>query len=453
MTEPVFRKRTRLTQEPAASGTALSNRLTIVERRPEELRPASRRARKAGKGQVERLRTNIDRFGCLLPILVTADCEIIDGHNVWAACKLLERSVPTVEVDHLSEAEVRALRLSLNKLGDLSTWDDDIVRDELAFLINEDPELSLFTGFTAAEIDARLAEPAIEEDEQVSTQHPALGQPGDAWIFEGGHVLLQGNARHATDVLLLMDGKKARALISDMPYGCKIKGHASRSHADFLDGSNMADDELLELAEAYLRNAKPVMLEGALSYTFMDGRGLHALMSASRRLDQQQVALCVWDKVNPGMGSLYRQQAEFIQVCKFDRVKHVNNVALGKNRRNRSNIFNYPGMASFGAARTQALAMHPTVKPVGLIADIILDCTERGDVVLDPFAGSGTILLAARRTKRRGYAIELDPVYVDVAVARMERATGQAAVHRATRQTYAETMRARQAADAARGEL
>ncbi len=151
------------------------------------------------------------------------------------------------------------------------------------------------------------------------------------------------------------------------------------------------------------------------------------------------------------MGSFYRQQAEFIQVCKFDQARHINNVALGKNRRNRANIFSYPGMASFSAARTQALAMHPTVKPIGLIADIILDCTNRGDAVLDPFAGSGTILLAAKRTKRRAYAIELDPVYVDVAVARMERATGKAAVHRQTGQTYAQTMQARQAAASSRG--
>ena len=442
MNEPVYRKRSRPAQQTVA---ALSNRMTVVERNPKELRPASRRARKAGKGQVERLRTNIDRFGCVLPIPVTADGEIIGGHNVWAACKALKRSVPTVVVDGLSEAEVSTLRLSLNKLGDLSSWDDDILNEELASLLGEEPELSHFTGFSAAEIDARLADQLIEDEDEANSQQPALGQPGDAWVFEGGHVLLQGNARHAADVLVLMAGEKARALISDMPYGCKIKGHASSSHADFVDGSDMGDDELLELAEAYLRNAKSVMMEGALSYTFMDGRGLHALMSASRRLDQQQIALCVWDKVNPGMGSLYRQQAEFIQVCKFDQARHVNNVALGKNRRNRSNVFSYPGMASFSAARTQALAMHPTVKPIGLIADIILDCTDRGDVVLDPFAGSGTILLAAKRTKRRGYAIELDSTYIDVAVARMERATGQAAVHRETRQTYAATMQARRA--------
>ena len=162
-------------------------------------------------------------------------------------------------------------------------------------------------------------------------------------MFEGGHTLLLGNARHAADILTLMDGVKARSLISDMPYGCKIKGHASRSHDDFVDDSDMQDDELQELAEAYLRNAKAVMMEGALSYTFMDGRGLHALMSAALRLDQKQIALCVWDKVNPSMGSFYRQQAEFIQVCKFDQARHVNNVALGKNRRNRATSSAIPG--------------------------------------------------------------------------------------------------------------
>ena len=440
MTIPRIRTRNRA-PEGQVEPSSISNRMVVVERKAEDLHPASQRARKAGKGQLERIRTNIDRFGCVLPIPVTAAGEIIDGHNVWKACKSLGRPVPTVVVEGLSDSEIRTLRLSLNRLGELSSWDDDILREELEAILAEDPDLSLFTGFTAAEIDARLIGPLEDdEDDLKGSEHPKLGRVGDIWCFAGGHQLLQGDARLAANYFALLGDNRARALISDIPYGCKIKGHASQSHEDFLDGSNLAADELQELVEAYLRNARGVMAPGALTYTFMDGRGLLSLMAAARKMEQTQVGLCIWDKVNPGMGSLYRQQAEFIQVCKFDTAKHLNNVALGKNRRNRSNIWSYPGMAAFSASRTRTLALHPTVKPIGLIADIILDCTSRSDIVLDPFSGSGTIILAAQRTKRCAYAIELDPIYIDVAVKRAEQSTGRPAVHRETGKTYAETM-------------
>ena len=444
-------KRTRapspsLPAQPPVPEAPISNHLVVVERQPQELRPRQRRTRKPGKGQVQRIAANIERFGCVLPVLVTADNEIVAGHNVVEACKSLKRSVPTVVAEGLDEAEILTLSLSLNKLAELSRWDDEATRGELAFLMEETPELAIFTGFTAAEIDGRLAE--LLDDDEGSLEgsgNAALGIDGDIWEFEGGHRLIQGNARQAATYRLLLGERRARALISDMPYGCKIKGHASRSHDDFADGSDMGADELQVLVEAYLLNAKPLMMPGALIYTFMDGRGLLHLMSAAQKAGQRQVALCVWDKVNPGMGSLYRQQAEFILVGKFDGARHVNNVSLGRNRRNRSTVWYYPGMASFGAARDTALAMHPTVKPVGLIADIILDCTCRGDFVLDPFAGSGTILLAAHRTGRQACAMEIDPRYIDVAVARMERLTGCPAVHMVTRKTYVDTMKDREA--------
>ena len=242
-----------------------------------------------------------------------------------------------------------------------------------------------------------------------------------------------------------MGNQQARAIVSDMPYGCKIAGHASRSHTDFVDGAGLGPDEMQAFATAYLGNAKAHLLDGALAYTFMDGRGLSALMSAAAVVGQTQVALCVWDKVHPGMGSFYRQQAEFILVGRFG-AKHLNNIALGSNRRNRSNVWSYPGLASFGHARESALAMHPTVKPIGLISEIILDCTKRDEIVLDPFAGSGTIFLAALRAKRIAYAMELDPKFIDVAVRQVERATSQPARHAKTGKTYAETIQARIAA-------
>ena len=450
-TVPTDRVRVRerpATPAPSSENTAasLSNRLVVIERRPDDLHPAPRRVRVAGKTQVTQLETNIERFGCVVPVLITPACEIIDGHNIWKACKNLGRLVPTITVHDMSEAEIRALRISLNRMAELSTWDDDILKQEFTFLFDTEPDLASLTGFDMAEIDGRLFEPTVDDDDAAPepTGGPFFGVAGDVWLFERGHRLLQGDARDAGSFDALMGGEKARALVCDPPYGCKIDGHASKSHPDFLDGSNMTSDELKDLLTAYLRNALPHLQDGALSYAFMDGRGLHTLMNAAALAGLKQIALCVWDKVHPAMGSFYRQQAEFIQVCKCGGAAHVNNVELGKNRRNRSTVWSYPGLASFGVARKELLAMHPTVKPVGLMADIILDCGRRGDIILDPFAGSGTTLLAAHRIHRRAYAMELDPKYIDVAVRRMERRTGTPARHEATGRSYDELMRERQ---------
>ena len=443
-TRPQTRTRRRPAQGSASPvATALSNRFQVIERSPQDLHATPNRVRRPKRAQRERMRANVDRFGPL-PILVTPSGEIIDGHAVWQACKDLGRSVPTLVVDWLSEAEIRTFRIALNRLPELSEWDDEVLKAELAFILDADPDLAQFTGFSAAEVDGWLSEPVVDDEEDLTPSGlPLLGQDGDLWQFEGGHRLLQGNAREANSYVTLMAGQLAQAVVSDMPYGCKIAGHASRSHEDFLDGAGLASSEMKAFAAAFLGHVKACLQDGGLTYSFMDGRGLHALMSAAEAIGQTQVALCVWDKVHPGMGSFYRQQAEFILVGKFGDARHVNNVALGSNRRNRSNVWSYPGLASFGRARERALAMHPTVKPVGLISEIILDCTHRGDIVLDPFAGSGTIFLAAQRAKRIAYAMELDPKFIDVAVRRVESATGKPARHAGSGTTYAETMKAR----------
>ncbi len=194
MSYSTSRIRSRTIAQPTS--LPLSNRMIVVERKADELHPATVRARKPSKGQMERIRTNIERFGCVVPIPVTPEGEIIDGHSVWKVCKSLGRPIPTVVVEGFTDAEIRALRLSLNRLAELSSWDEDLLRDELAAILDADPDLGLFTGFTAAEIDARLIGPIVDEEEDMDgSELPKLGCNGDVWLLEGGHRLLQGDAR------------------------------------------------------------------------------------------------------------------------------------------------------------------------------------------------------------------------------------------------------------------
>ena len=146
--------------------------------------------------------------------------------------------------------------------------------------------------------------------------------------------------------------------------------------------------------------------------------------------------LCVWSKTNGGMGSLYRSQHELVFVFKSGRDPHINNVELGKHGRYRTNVWTYAGANTFSATRDDDLAMHPTVKPVALVADAILDCSTRRAIVLDAFGGSGTTLVAAERTGRRGYAIEIDPLYCDVIVRRMAKVAKRVAILVETGQTF-----------------
>ena len=161
--------------------------------------------------------------------------------------------------------------------------------------------------------------------------------------------------------------------------------------------------------------------DGSVHYICMDWRHLLELLHAGKIAYSEFKNLCVWTKNNGGMGSLYRSQHELVAVFKSGSAAHINNIELGKYGRYRTNVWSYPGMNSFQSGRDDKLGMHPTVKPVGLVADAILDCSRRGGIILDPFAGSGTTLIAAERTGRRCYAMELDPVYVDVALRRFRR--------------------------------
>jgi hypothetical protein len=187
----------------------------------------------------------------------------------------------------------------------------------------------------------------------------------------------------------------------------------------------MSEPEFAEFLTASMRSICAHTTPGALIYSCMDWRHIREMLAAGATSECELINLCVWAKSNGGMGSLYRSQHELVFVFKNGKEAHLNNVQLGRFGRNRTNVWNYPGFNGFGRKDTEnAAAFHPTVKPIAMVADAILDSTKRNDIVFDPYIGSGTTILAAERTGRRCFGIEIDPIYVDTTIGRWERLTG-----------------------------
>jgi len=416
---------------------------------PSQLKPTPRQLRRRTRQHVQRIARSMSDFGCLVPIIVDADLSIVAGHGRWEAAKLLElTSVPVIRVEHLTEAQLRLFAIADNKLPEGVEWDNDALRIELGEIELVAPELDLSSsGFAIAEIDTMYGRHRVSElgddDKQVE---PLEGEPisrlGDRWQL-GRHTLGCGDARDEVLLADLLAGRRVRALVSDPPWNLKIEGVVSgngkKKHADFV----MAAGEMTKPAfTAFLANfldaAKPHLVDGALLYVYMDWRNYDALVAAAVTVGLEQKNLLVWCKDNAGMGSMYRSQHELIGFFKHGSAPHTNNINLGRHGRNRANVLFYPGVNSFGKGREAALASHPTCKPIGMLADLLLDCSAPGEVVLDQFGGSGSTLIAAERVDRVACLIELDPKYVDVIVRRFEKVTGTAAVHVQSGLTFAQ---------------
>jgi 16S rRNA G966 N2-methylase RsmD len=241
----------------------------------------------------------------------------------------------------------------------------------------------------------------------------------------------------------LMAGESAQMVFIDPPYNVPIDGHVCGSgrvkHAEFVMASGeMSEPEFTAFLETVLHHLAGNSVVGSIHFVCMDWRHAFELLTAGRAAYTELKNLCVWNKSNAGMGSLYRSQHELVFVFKSGTAPHINNVELGRHGRYRTNVWNYPGINTLKPGRLEELAMHPTVKPAALVADAIKDCSRRGGVVLDAFAGSGTTIIAAERTARRARALELDPRYVDVALRRWQDLTNQDAVNAETGSTFAQ---------------
>ncbi len=427
-----------------------------IELRPTaSLRPSARNARTHSKTQVAQIARSIRQFGFTNPILIDEKGGVLAGHGrLRAAAELRLDEIPTLCIAGLSSAQRRALTLADNKIAENAGWDRDLLAVELGELTGlldaEGLDITL-TGFDAAEIDALVAD--LDDEAGPDDQVPAAGDPvvekGDLWLL-GRHRLVCADARDETAVTRLMDGAQAQMVFIDPPYNVPVLGHVQGrgaiKHREFAFASGEMSSEaftafLTESLAACERNA----VDGSIHYVCMDWRHVGELMAAGTSVFSELKNLCVWVKSNAGQGSFYRSQHELVFVFKKGEGAHVNNFGLGQSGRSRSNVWHYAGINSFRAGRLDELKMHPTVKPVALVADAIRDCSRRGDVVLDTFMGSGTTIMAAERLGRRAYGVEIDPVYVDVAIRRWLSVTKADAVLAETGETYAEVARRRQA--------
>jgi DNA modification methylase len=434
----------------------ISHDLKVQSRSPAALHPLARNPRTHSKTQIRQIAASIKQFGFTNPVLVDRHGGIVAGHGRVEAAKLIGlESVPTIQLEDLSEAEIRAYVIADNRLAELAGWDSEILALELQGLAELDLDFDLtITGFETPEIDlliGGLVATGEDEDPADSVPEPAPGpavtRPGDLWCI-GRHRLICGDALDPEIYRQLLGDARAQMVFTDPPYNVPIDGHVCGlgevRHRDFaIAAGEMTEAEFTAFLAQAFENLTHHSADGAIHYVCMDWRHVYALLTAARGIYSELKNLCVWAKTNAGMGSFYRSQHELVFVFKAGTGPHINNVELGRHGRHRTNVWTYPGLNSFGKERDAALALHPTVKPVALVRDAILDASKRGGIVLDAFAGSGTTLVAAEKAGRRGYGIELDPTYCDVIVQRVEAVSGHEAILEATGERFAEIARQR----------
>jgi DNA modification methylase len=416
-------------------------RLELSDIRIADLRPSPRKVRKLDPTHVREVASSISALGFCVPLLVGRDNEIIHGEVRYEAAKQLglER-LPCVRIGHLRPEEQRVLRLAVNRLAEKGEWDLDALKIEFDELIVTDAPIEI-TGFLPAEIDQVILGDAAEGLEQGPLEpdsSTAVARVGD--IFQlGPHRIVCGDATDPWVLARLLEGDaSARLVLTDEPYNVKVGGNVTRGdHREFAMASDeMTDAEFLAFNGAWIAAVLPYLCEGGILGTFIDWRGLPTVHSAAASLGLVPLNLIVWAKTKAGMGSLYRSQHELLPLFKKGSEPHVNNVELGKRGRWRSNVWTYPGASSLGSDARRGLKDHPTVKPTAMLEDSLLDLTNRGDLIIDPFLGSGSTLIAAEATGRVCRGVELDPLYVDVIVRRYEPATGLSAVLIETGETF-----------------
>lgn len=413
--------------------------------------PAPRRLRAHSADKLARLERSLLKNSIITPIIINAAGVIVDGHaRVEVARRLGWTHIAAIRVAHLTDEDLRVYAIAANKMPADATLDIDALRQELEEIELAIPNIDLtLTGYSVPEIDAMRGAFNAAQLNDLVDDVPAMPLAGaavsviaDLWHLKG-HRLLCADATSLEAIARLMGDEQADQIITDPPYNVVINGHVSGKgkvrHREFAMASGeMASSEFVSFLKRSLGASASHLTDGGLAYVFMDHAHIGELLEAGSEVFTERKAICVWDKGAGGMGSLYRNAHELVTVFKKGTAKHINNVALGKHGRNRTTIWRYPGIAQQGRGRAKALSLHPTVKPVALIADAILDSSPRDGIILDPFGGSGSTLVAAEVTGRRARLVELDPAYVDTIITRFEALTGIEAVHAETGLSFAE---------------
>ena len=407
---------------------------------PASLKPWASNARTHSKKQLRQIADSIECFGFTNPILIDQDNTILAGHGRAEAARMLGMdSVPCLRQDQMTDEQKRAYVLADNKLALNAGWDEDLLAKELGALYELDLDFSVeITGFSIAEIDNLIDGVAVEEPNDPDTDRlpdldiPQRCRPGDLWQL-GQHRLICGNSLDPLTIERLMDGEKATMVFTDPPYNVPIDGHVGNSgkikHREFAMASGeMTEREFANFLQQAFANLAEYSVDGSIHFICMDWRHMQEVMNAGNNVYDELKNLIVWVKDNGGMGTFYRSRHELICAFKKGTTSHINTFELGQHGRYRTNVWEYKGVNTMRVGRMEELELHPTVKPVQMIADAIKDVSGRGDIVLDLFGGSGSILIAANKTGRRGYLCELDPTYCDRIIARWEKLAHDEAV-------------------------
>src|SRR5215472_8948153 len=396
------------------------------------------------KKQVRQIADSIRRFGFTNPVLIGDDGSIIAGHGRVEAAKLIGLdSVPTVRLAHLNAAQRRAYVLADNKLALNAGWDRELLAIELQGLVDIDFDVEV-TGFSPAEIDlvlegAREGSPSdrtdVEDEIPFSTNDlaTAVTRAGDVWCL-GRHRLICGDVRDQGVFDVLMGDERADPIFTDPPYNLPIDGHVRGlgriRHRELAMGiGEMSADAFTGFLQQTLGHAAALTRNGAIAFVGMDWRHMGELLKAGQAVFSELKDLCVWNKINGVMGSFYASQHELTFVFNIGIAAHTDSFGISRPRRRRTNVWNYPGVSLLPAGDNEDAAPHPTVKPVALVVDALEDCSKRGEVVLDPFGGFGTTLIAAEKIGRLARLVECDPSYCDTIVCRFARVTGKQAIH------------------------
>ena len=425
--------------------------LKIEYLKPSEIKEYDSNPRSHNETQITQIAKSIDQFGFNNPLLIDENSILIAGHGRLAAVKLLKlEQVPVVRLSHLNEAEKRAYRIADNKLTENGRWDEDLLKmefceiEKISLDLQSDFSLDI-TGFSLPEIDILMQDSikTVKAGEKANEipyvpENEIVSKIGDIWKL-GSHRIICGDSLKSETFDLLMQGKKANMVFTDPPYDLEVKhicGQGKIKHKEFAFASGeMNEAEFIEFLKTSMQNLAKNSVDGSVHYICMDWRHILEIITASKFVYEKMLNLAVWCKQNGGMGSFYRSQHELVFIFQKGGFSHINNIELGKHGRYRTNVWNYAGVNSFGHNQKD-LRMHPTVKPVALIQDAILDASKRSDLILDAFLGSGSTLIAAEKSGRKCFGVEYEPLYIDTIIRRYHELTGIWAVHEQSGEDY-----------------
>lgn len=419
-----------------------TGQLSVTYKKPEELVSNPRNSRTHSEKQIHKVAKSIDKLGFNNPVLIDKKMMIVCGHGRVEAAKLLKlETIPTICLENLTKEQIKAYVIADNKLAEDAEWDKEILKIELEELEALDLDFdATITGFEIPEIDLLLNDEVIEANKKEKpdpldelpeeNEIEERVKDGDLWQL-GKHKLYCGNSLEEESYKILMQDELAGVVFCDLPFNVRIKGNVStkKNASEFAMASGeMSKKEFVQFLRTAMALQAKYSRDGSIHFQCMDWRHMQEMLDAGLSVYSELKNLCVWDKKTAGMGSLYRSQHELIFVFKNGTAKHTNNVELGVHGRYRSNLWRYQGMHASNPQAKGLLKLHPTVKNTAMIMDALLDVSKPSDIVLDAFAGSGSTLLAAERTKRIARVIELEPKYCDVILSRAEKLTGQKSV-------------------------